>query len=148
MERLIATSLIGFVCLSEIALCVISLVLNKSRIAGCTKNCVLGLIFGSLSAFFLICTAYNWYNLSIYWSYLLFVVIFGIAALPFCIIAICKALRTLRNQDDRVRRTPKAKVEEKPLSAADEIMKFKELLDKGVITEEEFTTKKKQILER
>ena len=31
-------------------------------------------------------------------------------------------------------------------SVADEIMKFKELLDKGVITQEEFEAKKKQLL--
>lgn len=33
-----------------------------------------------------------------------------------------------------------------PLSAADEIKKYKELLDSGVITQEEFDTKKKQLL--
>ncbi len=31
-------------------------------------------------------------------------------------------------------------------SSADEIMKFKELLDSGVITQEEFDAKKKEIL--
>lgn len=34
-----------------------------------------------------------------------------------------------------------------PLSAADEIKKYKELLDSEVITQEEFDTKKKQLLE-
>lgn len=33
-----------------------------------------------------------------------------------------------------------------PASQADEIVKFKNLLDQGIITEEEFTAKKKQIL--
>lgn len=33
------------------------------------------------------------------------------------------------------------------LSAADEILKFKELMDKGIITEEEFNKKKKQLLD-
>ncbi|MBR2715095.1 MAG: SHOCT domain-containing protein, partial [Ruminococcus sp.] len=33
-----------------------------------------------------------------------------------------------------------------PISAADEIKKFKELLDMGVITQEEFDAKKKQLL--
>ena len=32
------------------------------------------------------------------------------------------------------------------LSAADEIKKFKELFDSGIITEEEFNAKKKQLL--
>ena len=32
------------------------------------------------------------------------------------------------------------------ISAADEIKKFKELLDSGIITEEEFNAKKKQLL--
>jgi Short C-terminal domain len=36
---------------------------------------------------------------------------------------------------------------ESKLSEADELKKFKELLDEGIITEEEFQTKKKQILE-
>ena len=34
----------------------------------------------------------------------------------------------------------------KELSAADEILKFKNLLDSGVITQEEFDAKKKQLL--
>lgn len=33
-----------------------------------------------------------------------------------------------------------------PVSAADELKKFKELLDSGVITQEEFDAKKKQLL--
>jgi len=33
-----------------------------------------------------------------------------------------------------------------PLSSADEIKKFKELLDQGIITQEEFDAKKKQLL--
>ena len=32
------------------------------------------------------------------------------------------------------------------ISAADEIMKFKQLLDGGIITQEEFNEKKKQLL--
>lgn len=34
----------------------------------------------------------------------------------------------------------------KTASSADELMKFKELLDSGVITQEEFDVKKKQLL--
>lgn len=33
-----------------------------------------------------------------------------------------------------------------PVSGADEILKYKQLLDMGIITQEEFTAKKKQIL--
>ncbi len=33
-----------------------------------------------------------------------------------------------------------------PISAADEIKKFKALLDEGIITQEEFDAKKKQLL--
>ena len=33
-----------------------------------------------------------------------------------------------------------------PLSAADELKKYKDLLDAGVITQEEFDEKKKQLL--
>ena len=33
-----------------------------------------------------------------------------------------------------------------PVSSADELKKFKELLDNGIITEEEFAEKKKQLL--
>ena len=33
-----------------------------------------------------------------------------------------------------------------PLSGADEILKYKQLLDMGAITQEEFNAKKKQIL--
>lgn len=40
----------------------------------------------------------------------------------------------------------KVKKEEKTTSQADEIKKFKELLDSGAITEEEYEAKKKQIL--
>ena len=33
-----------------------------------------------------------------------------------------------------------------PVSSADELAKFKDLLDKGIITQEEFDAKKKQLL--
>ena len=33
-----------------------------------------------------------------------------------------------------------------PISAADELKKFKELLDMGIITQEEFDAKKKELL--
>ena len=36
----------------------------------------------------------------------------------------------------------------KTVDSADEILKFKELLDAGAITQEEFERKKKEILER
>ena len=39
-----------------------------------------------------------------------------------------------------------AEVSAQPLSSADEIKKFKDLLDSGVITQEEFDAKKKQLL--
>lgn len=39
-----------------------------------------------------------------------------------------------------------AEIKSTTISEADEILKFKELLDKGIITEEEFQAKKKQIL--
>ena len=39
-----------------------------------------------------------------------------------------------------------AVMQEVPLSNADELKKYKELLDNGVITQEEFDTKKKQLL--
>lgn len=37
---------------------------------------------------------------------------------------------------------------QKKQSRADELIKYKELLDSGVLTQEEFDTKKKEILER
>jgi hypothetical protein len=43
-------------------------------------------------------------------------------------------------------RTVFAKQQENPTSAADEILKFKGLLDSGIITEEQFEIKKKQLL--
>ena len=36
--------------------------------------------------------------------------------------------------------------DKEPISAADEILKFKQLLDAGIITQEEFEAKKKQLL--
>ncbi|MCW3126931.1 MAG: Short C-terminal domain, partial [Bacteroidetes bacterium] len=35
-----------------------------------------------------------------------------------------------------------------PLSGADELMKWKKLLDQGIITKEEFEAQKKKILEK
>ena len=43
-------------------------------------------------------------------------------------------------------KTPKSAAAIQQTSAADELKKFKELLDMGVITQEEFDAKKKQLL--
>jgi len=43
-------------------------------------------------------------------------------------------------------KTPKSAAAIQQTSAADELRKFKELLDMGVITQEEFDAKKKQLL--
>ena len=57
--------------------------------------------------------------------------------------------------DDKLKNSKKSKVdkaviikESAPVSVADEIKKYKELLDMGAITEEEFEKKKKQLLEQ
>lgn len=49
------------------------------------------------------------------------------------------ALEEYKNQEDE-------NVPSRGVSAADELMKFKELLDAGVLTQEEFDAKKKQLL--
>lgn len=41
---------------------------------------------------------------------------------------------------------PRQTAAQKPLSTASEIMEFKKLLDAGIITQEEFDAKKKQLL--
>ncbi len=51
----------------------------------------------------------------------------------------------IRNQIDIVKNAPAAGVVQQ-VSPADELKKFKELLDMGVITQEEFDAKKKQLL--
>ena len=43
-------------------------------------------------------------------------------------------------------KTPKSGAVIQQASAADELKKFKELLDMGIITQEEFDAKKKQLL--
>lgn len=44
------------------------------------------------------------------------------------------------------KKSPTANISQKPLSNADEIAKFKDLLDSGIITNEEFENKKKDLL--
>lgn len=44
------------------------------------------------------------------------------------------------------RQAPQVPVQEPVQFAADEILKFRQLLDAGVITKEEFTAKKKELL--
>jgi len=48
--------------------------------------------------------------------------------------------------ESRILEISKSKDKPQELSSADEIMKFKNLLDQGVITQEEFEAKKKQLL--
>ena len=48
--------------------------------------------------------------------------------------------------DEDIERSKQQAAGVQPLSSADELKKFKELLDNGVITQEEFEAKKKQIL--
>lgn len=50
------------------------------------------------------------------------------------------------SDEEFVNLSQKTPVEQKSISQADELQKFKDLLDNGVITQEEFDTKKKQIL--
>lgn len=55
--------------------------------------------------------------------------------------------RLLINRQQATRNNSAAAVlQEAPKSSADELIKYKELLDAGVITEQEFDAKKKQIL--
>lgn len=51
----------------------------------------------------------------------------------------------IRKQIDEIKQAPAAGVE-KQSSAAEELKKFKELLDMGILTQEEFDAKKKQLL--
>lgn len=56
-------------------------------------------------------------------------------------------LRILSKQEyDQIRNANNQLVQPQKPSEADEIMKFKDLLDKGIITEEEFEAKKNQLL--
>ncbi len=59
-----------------------------------------------------------------------------------------KFLNLVYDKKDKVAECKKAKNAPAPaeLSSADELLKFKNLLDMGIITQEEFDTKKKQIL--
>lgn len=43
---------------------------------------------------------------------------------------------------------PKEEKQNNAISTADELLKFKKLLDEGVITQEEFYQKKKQLLDK
>ena len=54
----------------------------------------------------------------------------------------------IRDQIDQIKRGKNAPtiISSTPVSSADELKKFKELLDMGVITQEEFDAKKKQLL--
>lgn len=52
--------------------------------------------------------------------------------------------RLLLERQDMKYNTPKKEVH---TSNADELKKYKELLDSGIITEEEFNAKKKQLLD-
>lgn len=62
------------------------------------------------------------------------------------------AQKAMRILDDIIEKNyPEAVVQEKnvqaqPLSVADEIRKFKELMDEGIITKDEFEMKKKDLL--
>lgn len=67
-------------------------------------------------------------------------------------VAFFPGIEALRFIDDLVRKNrPKMTVEQKPklqpISSADEIMKYKDLMDQGAITQEEFEKKKKQLLD-
>ena len=53
----------------------------------------------------------------------------------------------INRQDNQVKQPEKAIIQEMPQSNADELKKYKELLDSGVITQEEFDAKKKQLLD-
>lgn len=58
---------------------------------------------------------------------------------------ICEMLASkLKNEMEKRKRSEKPTVA--ALSPADEIKKFKDLLDQGIITQEEFDAKKKQLL--
>lgn len=58
-----------------------------------------------------------------------------------------EALEIKRQIDDVVMQVKKSKDIKHLVSEADELLKFKSMLDKGVITEEEYNNKKKQILD-
>lgn len=57
-----------------------------------------------------------------------------------------KDLRTLTSEEWAEEQRKASSPTSAPVSAADELKKFKELLDMGVITQEEFDAKKKQLL--
>ena len=59
----------------------------------------------------------------------------------------------LKRQDEHIKESTNDKLEfdnyaQTNISGADEIMKYKKLLDEGIISQEEFETKKTQILNR
>ncbi len=54
----------------------------------------------------------------------------------------------IANEKHIVKETPKqTPVKQEPLNGIDEIKQYKELLDQGILTQEEFDTKKKQLLD-
>ncbi len=55
-------------------------------------------------------------------------------------------LNSLKKQEDKGVEAARVTENSQPASAADEILKFKTLLDQGIITQQEFDTKKKQLL--
>lgn len=59
-----------------------------------------------------------------------------------------KVFEDLRDFINEKKSQPNAPIQSAPISVADEILKFKNLLDAGVITEEEFQTKKTELLNK
>ena len=55
-------------------------------------------------------------------------------------------VREMTEEEWKIESTKKAQAAYAPVSSADELKKYKELLDMGVITQEEFDAKKKQLL--
>lgn len=59
-----------------------------------------------------------------------------------------KVFEDLRDFINEKKSKQNAPIQSAPISTADEILKFKDLLDTGVITEEEFQTKKTELLNK
>ena len=57
-----------------------------------------------------------------------------------------KDIRALTEEEWEKEKTANSAPQASPVSSADEILKFKSLLDSGIITQEEFDAKKKQLL--
>ena len=82
------------------------------------------------------------YSFGLWWFYgwMLFIVaIIHVSCIPD------KNAQQIQTQS--AAQTPYAPILNAERSVADEIKKYKELMDQGVITEEEFQTKKRQLLE-